>query len=102
MALFQVRDKDGKVINIPAFMGPMGKSAYEVAKENGFEGAEEEWLESLKGEDYVLTEADKQEIANMFPTPDAPEGNLVTQETFDSTIGDINAILATLSDGGVS
>ena len=27
-----------------------GKSAYEVALENGFEGTEEEWLESLKGE----------------------------------------------------
>ena len=27
-----------------------GQSAYEVAKENGFEGTEEEWLESLKGE----------------------------------------------------
>ena len=26
-----------------------GKSAYEVAKENGFEGTEEEWLNSLKG-----------------------------------------------------
>ncbi len=29
--------------------GEDGKSAYEVAKENGFEGTEEEWIESLKG-----------------------------------------------------
>ena len=29
--------------------GPEGKSAYEVAVENGFEGTEEEWLESLHG-----------------------------------------------------
>lgn len=28
-----------------------GKSAYEIAVENGFEGTEEEWLESLKGDD---------------------------------------------------
>ena len=28
-----------------------GNSAYEIAKKNGFEGTEEEWLESLKGED---------------------------------------------------
>lgn len=28
-----------------------GKSAYEIAVENGFEGSEEEWLELLKGED---------------------------------------------------
>lgn len=29
--------------------GGNGKSAYEVAVDNGFEGSEEEWLESLKG-----------------------------------------------------
>lgn len=28
-----------------------GKSAYEIALENGFEGTEEEWLKSLKGKD---------------------------------------------------
>ncbi len=28
-----------------------GKSAYEIAMEHGFEGSEEEWLESLHGED---------------------------------------------------
>ena len=30
--------------------GEPGKSAYEIAVEHGFEGSEEEWLESLKGE----------------------------------------------------
>lgn len=30
--------------------GIQGKSAYEVAVENGFKGTEQEWLESLKGE----------------------------------------------------
>ena len=29
--------------------GPPGKSAYEVAVDNGFAGTEEEWLESLRG-----------------------------------------------------
>ena len=29
--------------------GEAGKSAYEIAKENGFEGTEAEWLESMKG-----------------------------------------------------
>ncbi|MBQ2308409.1 MAG: collagen-like protein, partial [Clostridia bacterium] len=28
-----------------------GKSAYEIAVENGFEGSVEEWLDSLKGKD---------------------------------------------------
>ena len=30
--------------------GEPGKSAYEIAVENGYSGTEEEWLESLKGE----------------------------------------------------
>lgn len=28
--------------------GPAGKSAYEIAVDNGFEGTQKEWLESLK------------------------------------------------------
>ena len=39
------------------------KNAYQIAVENGFVGTESEWLESLKGQDYVLTEEDKHEIA---------------------------------------
>lgn len=39
------------------------KNAYQIAIENGFEGTETEWLESLKGQDYVLTEEDRHEIA---------------------------------------
>jgi hypothetical protein len=31
-------------------IGPEGKSAYQVAVANGFTGTEEEWLQSLKGE----------------------------------------------------
>lgn len=37
-------DKDGK-------RGRDGESAYEIAVRHGFEGTEEEWLESLKGSD---------------------------------------------------
>lgn len=39
------------------------KNAYQIAVENGFEGTEVDWLESLKGQDYVLTENDRHEIA---------------------------------------
>ena len=53
--------------------GETGKSAYELALENGFEGSEEEWIASLHGRDGVdgytpvrgtdyWTEADKAEI----------------------------------------
>ena len=44
------------------------KNAYQIAVENGFEGTESDWLESLKGadgKDYVLTNTDKAEIANI-------------------------------------
>lgn len=52
--------------------GDKGDSAYDIAIANGFKGTEAEWLLSLKGEkgekgekgdSYVLTDADKQEIA---------------------------------------
>ena len=39
-----------------------GKSAYQVAVDNGFVGTEQEWLVSLKS---VLTEQDKENIANI-------------------------------------
>lgn len=48
--------------------GVQGFSAYELAVQQGFEGTEEEWLASLKGErgeDYLLTDDDRQEIADI-------------------------------------
>ena len=46
-------DENGNVVTkeSSAGGGKDGASAYEVAVENGFEGTEEEWLESLQGED---------------------------------------------------
>lgn len=47
--------------------GANGLSAYEIAVKNGFEGTEQEWLDSLQGytpqrEIDYWTEADKAEI----------------------------------------
>lgn len=56
------------VSGIGAIKGEDGKSAYQIAVENGFEGTEEEWLDSLKGKngtDYILTDVDKSEIADI-------------------------------------
>jgi hypothetical protein len=36
------------LINTPDVLGG-GKSAYDIAVDNGFEGTEQEWLASLKG-----------------------------------------------------
>ena len=58
--------------------GDNGKSAYEIWLEQGNEGTEEDFLESLKGDDYVLTEADKEDIAERaaekVQKPDIPQG----------------------------
>lgn len=62
---------------IPVNEEDYGKSAYELAVDHGFEGSEEEWLESLKGKDGVdgvdgytpvkgkdyFTQSDKDEVA---------------------------------------
>lgn len=78
--ILKIKTKQGSWINVPAIMGD---SAYKIAVKKGFEGTEEEWLESLKGDkgeqgipgvqgepgedggNYVLTEADKKEIAGI-------------------------------------
>ena len=47
-----------------------GKSAYEIALQNGFDGTEEEWLESLKGEPGA-----KGEQGDVGPAgPQGPQG----------------------------
>ena len=57
-----------RLCKIKGANGTDGASAYELAVEHGYEGTEAEWLESLKGapgSDYVLTSADKAEIASL-------------------------------------
>lgn len=41
---------DGKKIGLKGEDGADGKSAYEIAVKNGFDGTETEWIDSLKGE----------------------------------------------------
>ena len=46
--ILRVKDNDGNVREIPGIRGSDGRSAYEIALENGFEGTEAEWLASLE------------------------------------------------------
>jgi hypothetical protein len=62
MAILRVKDADGQTHDISAING---KSAYQIWLDNGNEGTEQDFLDSLKGNDYVLTEADKAKIAQM-------------------------------------
>lgn len=58
--------------------GDNGKSAYEIWLEQGNEGTEEDFIESLKGETYEPTEEDLEAIAERaaekVQKPDIPEG----------------------------
>lgn len=56
--------------------GASGKSAYELAMENGFEGTVEEWLASLKGADGVVGEngADGKDGVNGADGHDGKDG----------------------------
>ena len=56
---------EAAVADAGGIKGEDGKSAYQIAVENGFVGTEAEWIESLKGDDYILTDTDKSEIANI-------------------------------------
>jgi len=40
--------------NLGVVFGKDGQSAYEIAVKNGFEGTEEEWIQSLKGVDGTV------------------------------------------------
>lgn len=60
MAILRVKDENGNIIDIPAIKGDKGESGYTPIKGvdyfDGKDGAD--------GKDYVLTDADKTEIAN--------------------------------------
>lgn len=48
MAVLYFRNKNGEFVEVPAIVG---RSAYQTAVKNGFQGTEAEWLETLKGAD---------------------------------------------------
>lgn len=52
-------------------VGPAGKSAYEIAMENGFQGTAQEWLESLKGPKGDPGEGTELEVVDNLESEDA-------------------------------
>lgn len=82
-----------------ALKGDEGKSAYEVAKANGFSGTEIEWLESLRGQagktpyigengNWFIGDTD----TNISATPSLDYRKLTNKPTINGTElnGDIN------------
>ena len=65
----------GETKTVQGAKGEDGLSAYEIAKKNGFEGTETEWLASLKGADGKTGAAGKTPVkGSLFrvPTADFP------------------------------
>ena len=62
--------------------GEDGKSAYEIALKNGFEGTEAEWLESLKGKDSVGGEGGSIEVDDKLDTssPNPVQNSTIAKE----------------------
>lgn len=58
--ILKIKDKQGNEIPIDAIRGEPGKSAYELALDNGFVGTEDEWLKSLEA--GPINSEDKEEI----------------------------------------
>lgn len=48
--IYATKEEVSEIQLIPGRDGKNGKSAYEIAQVNGFQGTESEWLQSLKGE----------------------------------------------------
>lgn len=63
----------GITFKTPEEVGARGKTAFEVATEQGFEGTVEEWLASLKGEDGIQGERGPIGIVNLRGSLEAEE-----------------------------
>ena len=62
-----------------------GKSAYQLAVNGGFVGTEAEWIASLKGDSYQITEADYAAIAGMVSVP-SKTSELINDSNFVTDI----------------
>ena len=85
-----------KEINLNLIKGTDGRSAYEVAVENGFTGTEAEWLESLKGEFNPATET--------FDTLDTTDKTILgaINENFTNVSNGKTLIASAVTDKGVT
>lgn len=107
-SVLRLRDQDGNIVNIPALVGPAGpegKSAYQIALEHGYEGTEEEWLESLGGGGSVAIipghglELDEEtHTLSVVVAHDVEQNNMlpITSAAVYVEIGNIDALLKTI------
>ena len=110
MSLNDLTEKYCANLNVTEVLhGKDGKSAYQIALDNGFVGTEEEWLESLKGQAYDDTAivnditVIKQDILLLKSTTSSLEGqDLLMQEritAIENTIVTLNDSLEVTLNG---
>jgi hypothetical protein len=87
MAILSARDKNGKIIDIPAITGETGKSAYKYAQEGGYEGTEEEFKIKLAREVPDVT----QEIGDS-------ESLVMSQRAVTNLVASIESNINTITD----
>lgn len=97
MSILKVKDINGNIIDIPAIRG---YSAYQSAVANGFKGTVEEWLDSLKGDPYNLTDEDiniirSQVVITLTPTMNEFDTRIDNLEAADTNFTDRLGILET-------
>lgn len=80
--------------------GEDGKSAYEIALDNGFEGTEEEWLEYMRGVDFETDETLTLEngvlSVNTAHEPEPDNTLPITAAAVHTTVGNIEVLLKTI------
>ena len=94
-----INTKQSAVGSMGTVFGKDGKSAYEVAVKNGFDGTESEWLESLKGEPGVPGE--KGEPGKDGVSPDSVTYAEATPGTLASVIAKQRLWLSMLISFGI-
>lgn len=93
MAILKIKNENGEWIDIPAIVGPEGPKGEQGPKgdtgERGPEGLQGPI--GPAGQDYILTEADKQEIADMveIPSEDIDLSDYYTKSEVDGLIPNI-------------
>lgn len=86
----KVRNQSGQEFLV-AGSGKNGKSAYQIAVDNGFQGSEKEWLDSLKGSAFEYNPDLGTAPFEVEITPEEDEALLAEEVDYDNSISGIEA-----------
>lgn len=92
-----VKETDSNIIEVISTgkQGVPGKSAYQIAVLNGFEGTEKEWLSSLKGEAFTYNDFTPEQLAGLTG-PRGPAGLYFTPKV------DVDGNISWINNGNLS